>query len=388
MAKAFLRKDGRWEYRFQYKGKRRSCYPASNKQKDIFSAQKTKELEIDEKERLEAEKKEAIRNPLLDVYFEEWFDGLKNRGIAESTRYNTKGIYKKHIQPYFGKYKISELTTVEIKAFRKSMVESETTSSTTNKVISLLGQILGECVDDGIIPTNPCWKRSLTPLPIEDANGGKYGNHRYLSNAEMNMFFSYADGDEFYRNLYKLALYTGARIGELSVLRLSDIDFETDTISISKTLTTDITGNIIEGDRCKTFSSKRVIPLHKEARQAIEEQLAFRERVFGNSIDKQNAYLFFNKRLEPMTRININRNLTGLCKKAGITKFSAHAFRTTFTNILRASDCPDRIIDDLTGHSRADTTSRYYGVADLEQMRYWLNEAFKKLEQADLQLVV
>ena len=389
MAKAFQRKDGRWEFRFNYKGKRRSCYPASNKQKDIFSAQKAKEQEIDEKERLEAEKKEARRNPLLDDYYAEWYQSLENRGIGEATRYNIKGLYRKHIQSYFGKYKLSEISTVEVKGFRKSMIESETTSNTTiNRVISLLGQILGEAVDDEIIAVNPCRKRSLAPLPVGESNGGKYGNHRYLSNAEINAFFSYADNDEFYRNLYKLALYTGCRIGELSALRITDIDFEADTISISKTMTTDITGNVVEGEECKTASSRRVIPMHKEARKAIEEQLAFREKVFGDSIDRQNAYLFFNKRLEPLTRININRNLTGLCKKAGVSKFSAHAFRTTFTNILRASDCPDRIVDDLVGHSRIDTTSRYYGLSDLEQMRYWVNEAFKKLEHADLRLVV
>ena len=57
-----------------------------------------------------------------------------------------------------------------------------------------------------------------------------------LSREDQRDFFFMAKGC-FYYNLYIVAVNTGLRSGELRALTLDDIDFENNTINVTKTLT-------------------------------------------------------------------------------------------------------------------------------------------------------
>ena len=64
-----------------------------------------------------------------------------------------------------------------------------------------------------------------------------------------------------YKDVIYVALFTGMRIGEILALNIADIDFDKRVIKINKTLTRGEKDTYVIGDKTKTYSSKREVPI-------------------------------------------------------------------------------------------------------------------------------
>jgi site-specific recombinase XerD len=130
-------------------------------------------------------------------------------------------------------------------------------------------------------------------------------------------------------------LYTGIRLSELVALDRDDVK-----ISERK-------GELIVR-KGKGYKERR-IPLHKEARRAIQEYL--------NERKDSNPALFlsnFKKRISA-------RSVQRLCQKLGI---HPHQLRHTFVTNLVDSGVDDETIRTLTGHSSVIMVARYRSVRE------------------------
>lgn len=147
------------------------------------------------------------------------------------------------------------------------------------------------------------------------------------------------------------ALMTGARLGELTALRTSDIVVVGEATYLN--ITTEIGDEDDEEDRkrtLKTASSQRMLPVHPELvrlgfmdwverrRRRADDGLLFEERDYGKYFNHQGR--FFDS-------LGIKSDLT-----------SFHSFRHTFKDMLRAvrdSDLRDR----LMGHAPRSVGETY-----------------------------
>lgn len=137
-----------------------------------------------------------------------------------------------------------------------------------------------------------------------------------------------------------LLLYaTGIRVSELCFLKIKDIKGE--SIAVYG-----------KGEK------ERNVPVALPALQAIDRYLHHRG-------EDSNPHLFITERKKTLSRIFVWKMVQKRAKEAGIIEsISPHTFRHTFATHLLEHGADTRVIQELLGHARIQTTDRYTHVAD------------------------
>jgi integrase len=140
-----------------------------------------------------------------------------------------------------------------------------------------------------------------------------------------------------------IMIYTGLRIGELLILKPSDIDLENKTII----------GGI------KTDAGKnRVIPINSKIMSFIEKRL-----------HKNNEYLIVNDLNKKMKYDNYYREkFTPIMEQLNMDH-KPHDCRHTFATLMSNSDANKTAIKKIIGHSSYATTEKIYTHKDIEELR-------------------
>lgn len=156
------------------------------------------------------------------------------------------------------------------------------------------------------------------------------------------------------------------RIGEILALNINDIDFDKKIISVSKTLTRNINGELIVGTSTKTETGIRTIPILLPLQPILEKYLTYK------------GYLFLenDKFIFPSV---INAHFKRICKNANIkvttckvrksnntyvnlktSTVNTHMLRHTFaTRCIEASMNP-AVLQKILGHKDIQVTLNTY----------------------------
>lgn len=163
-----------------------------------------------------------------------------------------------------------------------------------------------------------------------------------------------------------LAVYTGARFGELLGLRYCD--FQEDGLYIRRQLqeeyTYDKDGEDVYEPKIedtKTKGSVRTVPLNnlvmeelrKHKKWQAEDCLKKGYRVDKGYLFTTNSGAFYDKR-------NIRRALKRYYERIGVKNRSVHTYRATFATNLCRSGVDIEVASKMLGHADISTTARYY----------------------------
>ena len=164
-----------------------------------------------------------------------------------------------------------------------------------------------------------------------------------------------------YKTLITLAIDSGARRSELCALRWSDIDFDTRTMSISKSLK--VIRGMIDERTTKTKSSNREIVLSKATMRVLQEykewQQAYKLVNKEKWIDDDNR-VFISKYggyMHPDTTIHI---LKKIIRKYNLDSISFHGLRHTSSSLLINSGIDPKTVSERLGHSDSHITMQIY----------------------------
>jgi site-specific recombinase XerD len=153
--------------------------------------------------------------PLFSEVVEKWLEYKK-----PNLRCSTWSVYEGHTRNHFhdlAHLKVNRITTARIEKFIIDRQKQGMNILTLRKVLVTLGQIMAYAVRHKYIDHNP----------VRDAEKPKgQGNVskpviRILTPAEINVLLEATD-DLKYRTLFRLAIFSGARQGELLGLKWSD----------------------------------------------------------------------------------------------------------------------------------------------------------------------
>ena len=158
---------------------------------------------------------------------------------------------------------------------------------------------------------------------------------------------------EPYKNVFLFQMFLGLRIGEALALKKTDINLQRNVVSVQRTLTYDKEKNLIVGNRTKTYSGKRDVPIPEFIRDNVIEQMKESENHKDNLLftSSNNTLVFTN---------NINYRLKRILKAMGIDGISTHSLRHTFGTRCIESGMRAVAVQRLLGHKDVSVTLNTY----------------------------
>ena len=356
--------------------------------------QREREVEAGERERQE-------RGVTFRELAAEWLEHLeRERGARPSTVSDYQYALAEPGSPYkrgtaqnpglimaaFGDLPAARITTRQVTEFLRSLDNGERSPRTINKYRQLLSTIFnyGRRADTYELPANPVeatTKRREPPPAVLDfyepeevealaqaaAEGRQRGEQPDHLGPEEIQWRAREDAQD--AELFRLAAYTGLRLGELLALRWQDVNFETRRMIVHRAVSAGVEGPT------KSWRA-RFIPLADPAVGALE-RLRAREHYTA-----PDDYVFCSRLGERLDDSALRRRFKRARDAAGLRPLRFHALRHAAGSLVaRYADA--RFVQEFLGHSRITTTERYMHAKARPQDVEVVNLAFRPAVERD-----
>lgn len=352
------RKDGRYQARFTNRfGKRQTIY-----------ARTLPEI----RRRLREEQYEDGKkmNPVsgdvtLDEWFEIWMDTCK-KNCRNTTKSNYTNAYKR-IRESLGWRKLSGINLLIMQqAFNE--LKSDVSRKDTRRVLI---DMYNKAMDADLVTKNI--PRQVNTVVNRECRPRE---PRVLTPGETALFLEVAKHYR-YENVFRLALETGMRIGELLGLQWSDIDWDSQTIRVNRTLVyvecrdekdPRYGRKINEFHEPKTEKGKRKIPMTAQAYRILQRQREYKtqlEEAGSLAPEGFEDMVFVTTKNTPISQADadlvmqmISRQIAE--KQEGFRPLTPHTLRHTFATRCIERGMNPKTVQVLLGHSSINITMNLY----------------------------
>ena len=246
---------------------------------------------------------------------------------------------------------VQKITNKDIKKFFACITDYS--NSTINKMYRLLNTAFKKAVTQNLIYANPLDNKDEIIKPKSTKSDKEV---EALTLEEQKALINVLDTHESthpYKNVIKLMLYTGMRVGEVLALTKENIDDK--YIHIKVSLTKDDKGTVIMGNTAKTYNSIRDIQIISVVQKILDE-------VQNNYTNNPQQLLFYDKQDECLIKpAEINNYLKRIAKKYNITaNIHNHMMRHTFATRCIESGMTAVVLAKKLGHKDVSITLNTY----------------------------
>jgi len=239
---------------------------------------------------------------------------------------------------------------------------------TVRRIRATLRASLSQAVRDGIVQRNVA--ALAEPPSVDDRRPEP------MTAAQAKSILRAVEGHRL-EPLFRVALGTGMRQGEILGLQWSDVDLEDGAITVRRALQRiDGSPQLVEP---KSLKARRTIPLPEMAKAALETQLEQQklERIHEPAWSDSN-FVFTTTKGTPLDGRNVTKCFQRLLAEAGLPGMRFHDLRHGFATLMLAEGMNPRIVQDFLGHSQIGLTlGTYTQVPDA-----LLREAAQSLDNA------
>lgn len=265
-----------------------------------------------------------------------WYQNKVKTTNSPRTIKNYTSDVRVHLLPWLAPMPITEIKRKHGNELILRM-QGNNSARTINKILSRLKQILNYAVDSELLASNPLARFSKVKEPPP--------KEFYLTSKEIQQLLV-SNNQEWIYPLLLLALNTGMRLGELAGLCWDRVNFETNFIEVTRTLTR-------EGLQQTTKShKKRFVPMNMEVQTFLK---AHRRKQLHPE------FVLANEKLNPLDVNHVSqRAFKEACKRAQLgpgIKF--HGLRHTFASHFMMNGGNIYDLQKILGHFELNMTMRY-----------------------------
>ena len=293
--------------------------------------------------KFEAKSEQRNFEQLIEAY-------LAQLDVRKPTRSEYLAIINTHIKPCFGNMKLRAITPQVVEQFRGWVQDKGRAVRTVNKILTLLSAMLKYAEGHRWIAANPC--RHVKKLKQSLAQRRLALDGSVLTVAECQLLYA-AAGSQRERVLFRMAVETGMRQGELLGLRWHDVDWVSGRVFIRQTVRKG------EDSQPKTAAALRAIGLSpamlkelkvwKLACPKAEPTAAVQDLVFPNSVGG----------FEDVHNL-VRRGFYPALRRAGLRRVRFHDLRHTCASLLLAGGVGIKHVQAQLGHASAQVTLDVY----------------------------
>jgi integrase len=292
------------------------------------------------------------------ISFNEWADRYEAILDAGTQRGATVRAYRATVsygRRVFGKLLLSAIGDDDLRRFEAAIRENGGGDATVAKHLRHLSAMFSQALEDGRLDVNPVPRfRRRLKLTVPK------GTPPY-SDTELAKLFAKLKALKYpdvYMTICKVAVATGARIGELIALDWADVDLSSRQLHIRRTW------DPTDGAQLPKDGEERHVYLTPAAVGLLEQWMAVQgvrpddEPVFpaprsGGRLDQRYLHRLVD---EALTNAGIAK-----AGEDGRPRKPLHSLRSTFTRIMREDGVDPSFVQASLGHSTLDLTENVYG---------------------------
>jgi integrase len=281
---------------------------------------------------------------LFGEYAARWLGGKKG-----TRKYGTGASYtgnlSNHLLPRFGEKSLRDISRADVRQLCTEKLAEGYSVETVKVMVAVLRAILGQAVEDGILPVNVASR----PGKFVPKVSRKKRKVFKPEPTEMVLKVAREMDPDIYPALL-LGCRAGLRIGEICGLSWEDLDFDAGTLTVRRTSNKGHLGTPKGGQ-------ERVIPLSPELDEALR---GYRARRAKSVLRTGNRWLYSLSSGKPVYDGWIRDRFRKCVEAAGFPSTGEfHTLRHSFASHLFDMGAPATDVRDLLGHAELTTTNIY-----------------------------
>jgi integrase len=287
----------------------------------------------------------------LREFVERWLDA-KEHTVRPATFRRYSDLMRKHVLPMLGSVRLTKLGTPHLQRLYAELLESGLSPTTVHHIHVTLHGALKQALRWGMIDRNS--------TELIDPPRRTQPETQTWSLEESQMVLAAGDQTNL-GALWRLALLTGMRRGEILGLKWEDIDFKSGTLSVRRTLSRG-RGGTWELGQPKTAAGRRSIALPADCIDALK-----RHRVQQAEVQLRLGPLWedhgfvFTGHTGRLLHINsLDAQFRKLIETAGVPRIRFHDLRHTSATLMLLIGEHPKIVQERLGHSDISMTLNRY----------------------------
>ncbi|ELX9433167.1 tyrosine-type recombinase/integrase [Staphylococcus pseudintermedius] len=295
---------------------------------------------------------------------DDWIKQYANDVKVSSVRAREKAIH--HAIEHFNTKPIQTIKKHEYQRFVNDM-SAQYSKNYVDSIVASTNMIFKYAHDMKLIKTLPSEsiKRPKKKVSVEELEDSEI-HKKFLEKDELFQFLEVAKNHHSPQNSFEVfttLAYTGMRAGELLALKWSDIDFENNTISITKTYyNPNNNKKHYQILTPKTESSIGKISVDPHVIQLLKDYKVNVQDTWKNGLYVDNNFVFTDVNGYPLVIKKLSTWIQAIMKKTDITNkhISTHSFRHTHCALLIEAGVHIKEIQERLRHKDINTTMNIY----------------------------
>ncbi|MFB7155869.1 tyrosine-type recombinase/integrase [Lysinibacillus sp. NPDC056232] len=348
--KSYTKKDGKTYYMFKlYLGMDSEIGKQIHVTRRGFLTKKEANLALAQL-RVEVSKGE-YKKPKTETYediYNVWIQHYE-RTVEESTFVKTLGIFRNHILPAIGHYRIEKLNVPICQNF---VDECSLKFKKFRTVKTYASKVIDFAIKRDYISSNPF---KLVDLPKIKASTVLDTEVNYYSKEQLIYFLQCLKqfGNAQITAFFYLLAFSGIRKGEALALTWADLNFETKELLITKALSRGKNNKLY-----KTDTSRQLL-IDDETCRILSEWKTIQQDKFPNVNDKSQL-MFTNEQNGLLQQTIPRRWLMKIIDKYNLPYTHVHSFRHVHCSLLFEADASVKEVQERLGHTDVQTTLNIY----------------------------
>ncbi|MGE7948178.1 tyrosine-type recombinase/integrase [Lysinibacillus sp. NPDC093688] len=281
--------------------------------------------------------------------------------VEESTFVKTTGIFKNHILPVMGNYKIEKLT---VDICQKHINEWAGKLKKFRIVKSYAAKVLDFAMKRGFTQTNPF---ALVEMPTNLTKKASVTNddedENFYTREQLIQFLTCLEQESNYKAfaLFRLLAFSGMRKGEALALTWNDLIFTTNELRINKALSRG-KDNQLYVKSTKTGVA-RTIKMDDKTLAILKEWKKKQKQdylILGFNTMQPKQLVFSNEQNEYLQPTKTRKWILYVQKKYNLGTITTHGLRHTHCSLLFEAGASIKEVQDRLGHSDVQTTMNIY----------------------------
>lgn len=321
----------------------------TKKEAELALARLKLEIANGQYKKVQAETYQEVYDLWIKVY---------EKTVEESTYVKTVGIFRNHILPAMGVYKIGKINVAICQHHVDEWMEKLVNGDKTKSYASL---VMRFAIKHDYIQTNPF---DLIDLPRQRKKSStKRDAENFYTKEQLREFLECAEKQPNYKvyAFFRLLAYSGMRKGEALALTWEDINFKDNEISINKAIGQGISQRLyIKPTKTGT---ERTIKMDEATIIILKEWKKKQQQAYlmlGYNTLQKNQLVFSNTKNSFIQPTKTNDWLRSIINKNNLPSLSTHGFRHTHCSLLFEAGATIKSVQDRLGHSDVKTTMDVY----------------------------